>query len=272
MECADVRTLADRFLDGELPPETQAAVRQHAEACPACWLDLESRRELRLALRRAFERSPALVPPSGLEESVRAHVRAHHEERHVAEGRWSYRRWAIAAAVLIAVSAGLLAGRLRVPTVADAIAAAAAGDHRNCAVRFRLAEQPITLDDAAVRFDPALAVLATWPANSTAGAAAPLDVVARHSCVYAGHRYGHVVLRYGDTLVSLLVTARDGGPTGDDAGAIAGGGAARAGDLNTVQFHTSRHSIIVVADLSSAELEAIAALLAGPVVARIDRL
>ena len=176
---------------------------------------------------------------------------------------------ALAATVLIALGGSLVGSLLSVSTPSRAIAAMAAGDHRNCAVRFRLAEQPITLDAAVVRFDPALAVLTTLPPDSTAGPSASLDVLARHSCVYAGHRFGQVVLRYGDALLSLLVTAKDAGAAGMEAGTIT---AARAGALNTVQLHTDRHTVVVIADLPADDLQQIAELLAVPVARQPGRL
>ncbi len=38
----------------------------------------------------------------------------------------------------------------------------------------------------------------------------PLEVLERHSCVYQGRRFGHVVFRYRSAITSLLVT--DGAP------------------------------------------------------------
>ena len=80
----------------------------------------------------------------------------------------------------------------------------AAGDHQNCAVKFNLAERPISLEGAARRYDPAYGSLATIepPAGLPGG---PMEVVDRHSCVYDGRRFGHVVFRYRERLVSLLV-------------------------------------------------------------------
>src|SRR6185503_19387889 len=83
----------------------------------------------------------------------------------------------------------------------------AAGDHQNCAVRFNLAERPISLDEAGRRYGAPYAALATFEPPAVDG---PLELLERHSCVYQGRRFGHVVFRYRGALTSLLVT--DGAP------------------------------------------------------------
>src|SRR5438105_13868627 len=89
------------------------------------------------------------------------------------------------------------------------LAANASGDHQNCAITFNLRERPIPLEDAARRYDPAYASLATLdpPAGLPGGA---VDVLDRHSCVFEERRFGHVVFRYEGHVVSLLVTSGSG--------------------------------------------------------------
>jgi hypothetical protein len=84
-----------------------------------------------------------------------------------------------------------------------ALARTAAGDHQNCAVKFNLAERPIPLDEAGRRFGAPYVSLATFELPAVD---APLELLDRHSCVYDGRRFGHVVFRYRGTLTSLLVT------------------------------------------------------------------
>src|SRR5207344_2505810 len=86
------------------------------------------------------------------------------------------------------------------------LARSAAGDHQNCALRFNLAERPISLEEAARRYDAAFASLATLnPPSGLPGGS--IEILDRHSCVYEGRRFGHVVFRHRDRLVSLLVTS-----------------------------------------------------------------
>jgi hypothetical protein len=87
------------------------------------------------------------------------------------------------------------------------LAREAAGDHQYCAVKFSLAERPITLEDAGTRYGAPYAALATFESPVVD---APLQLLERHACVYQGRRFGHVVFRYRGALTSLLVT--DGPP------------------------------------------------------------
>ena len=95
-------------------------------------------------------------------------------------------------------------------TATGALARAAVGDHRNCALVFRLDEKPIALEEAARRYGSAYGVLARVPANDVMTAAGPARVLERHACVYKGRRFAHLVLEYRGAHVSLLVTAADG--------------------------------------------------------------
>ena len=129
----------------------------------------------------------------------------------------------------------------------------AAGDHQNCAVKFSLAEQPIPLDEAARRYDPAYATLATMALPS--GVAA----LARHSCVFEGRRFGHVVFRHADHVVSLLVTAGDGDASAAPTLVPTGG------SLRVAAFDVGTHAVFVVSDLPEHDTLAVAQSLAEPV-------
>ena len=86
------------------------------------------------------------------------------------------------------------------------LAKSAVGDHRDCAIKFRLAEKPIDLEVAGQKYDPVYINL-TKAVLSQQGAA-PLDAqfVEAHSCVFEGRRFAHIVLKYHGQVVSLLVT------------------------------------------------------------------
>jgi hypothetical protein len=118
---------------------------------------------------------------------------------------WMESWWAAAAAAVALLGGGLFARdtvrRSRLAT----LAAGAAGDHQNCAIKFNLAERPISLEEAARRYDPAYASLSTLDPLVGLGGG-PADILDRHSCVFEGRRFAHVVFRYKDRIVSLLVT------------------------------------------------------------------
>jgi anti-sigma factor RsiW len=251
MECRDIRELADSFLSEQLLVETTHDILRHLSQCPSCRAEMESRRRLRTALRGAFERSPELRATPEFLASVGRHVRERQSSRSVRAARWSLRpMMAIAATVLLAVAFG---GR---EWLGASLLHAALGDHQNCAIRFRLKEQPISLEEAAQRFEPAyrsLVAVAPSPARLTSG---ELTVLERHSCVYDGRRFAHIVLRYRGTLVSVLVTpdrlARVPSELAVDGTRVS-------------SFRAGRFAAFVVSSASETETREIAAAIAEPV-------
>jgi hypothetical protein len=133
------------------------------------------------------------------------------------------------------------------------LAGEAAGDHQNCAVKFRLAERPIPLADAGRRYGAPYAALATFEPPTVDGR---LEMLERHACVYQGRRFGHVVFRYRGALTSLLVT--DGPPPPapqvetDDAGRV------------VASLPAGRFVAFVVADLDAGQVLGLAQSLASP--------
>jgi hypothetical protein len=115
--------------------------------------------------------------------------------------------WALAAGVAIAAGGGLFVRNSNSRSRLVTLARQAAGDHQNCAVKFNLAERPIRLEDAGRRYGGPYASLATFEPPAVDGS---MEILDRHSCVYQGRRFGHVVFRYRGALTSLLVT--DGAP------------------------------------------------------------
>jgi len=221
MQCRDVRELADSFLTEQLLVETNHDVVRHLETCAACRAEFDARRAVREKLRSAIARSAELAPRPAFASELADALRP----AGTAMTRRSVLRswWAVAASLIVAAGGGIFVRELRSRQRLAALARQAAGDHQNCAVRFNLAEQPIALEEAGRRFGAPYAALATFELPR---ADAPLEGVERHSCVYDGSRFGHIVFRYDGALASLLVTA--GEPpdapeivTADGPGAIA---------------------------------------------------
>ena len=253
MECRDVRELADSFLSEQLLVETTHDILRHLSQCPSCRAEIDSRRRLRTALRGAFERSPALRATPEFLASVGRQVREHHSSRSVRMSRWSFRPMMAIAASLLLVSAVAFGGREWLGT---SLLHAVLGDHQNCAIRFRLKEKPISLEEAAQRFEPAyrsLVAVAPSPARLSNG---DLTVLERHSCVYDGRRFAHIVLRYRGALVSVLVTpdrlARVPSELAVDGTRVS-------------SFRAGRFAAFVVSSASERETREIAAAVAGPV-------
>jgi len=254
MDCRDVRELADSFLSEQLLVETTHEIVQHVAQCPTCRAEIESRRRLRSAIRGAFERSPELRASPEFLTSVRLRVREQERRR----GPWGDWRvlLSIAASVLL-VSGLAFAGREWLgATRFGALVRAAAGDHQNCAIRFTLKEHPISLEEAAQRFDSAYASLvgvAPSPAQLERG---ELTVLERHVCVFDGQRFAHIVLRYRGALVSVLVTPDRLARVPQESQALSG--------TSVASFRVGRFAAFVVSSSSDEETREIAAAMTGP--------
>ena len=267
MQCRDVRQIVDSYLSEELLIETtHEMILRHLETCRECRADLAARRALRASMRRAFtdahDLDPNLEFVAQLRSRLRASTLAAPPRRLTMVTRW----WALAAVVLLAIAlGGVLRGYGSVTTM-DVMARAAVGDHRNCALHFRLTEQPITLEEAAKRYDATYRVLHEFPPSDLVTAAGPAHVVDRHSCVYWGRRYAHIVLEYRRATVSLLVTAVDGSSSAaipsEALGHLTSEG--RIDDVSVVGFRTGRHMVFLAGDLEQADLLRLADAVAGP--------
>jgi anti-sigma factor RsiW len=266
-ECRAIRERADAFLTEQLLIETTQDIVRHLEGCPACRAEFEARRRLRSALKSSFEKTDDLQPRAEFVDALRARL----AEEAATPGRStaSWRRWgAMAAGLLLVVSVGLVSLPWLSTSGLAALARLAVGDHENCALTFSLAEEPITLEQAARRYDAAFRELQTVEPATAALPGGPLDVVDRHSCVWQGVRFAHLVLRYKDTLVSVVV-ASDAGATASwipwqrldhDPAALA-----PVGDQHVASFRGGAHTVFVVSSLPDHDVQAVAQAMAGPV-------
>jgi anti-sigma factor RsiW len=264
MECRDVREMADSFLSGELLTETNHEILRHLDRCGACRSDIAARRALRAATRLAFERAPELQPASDFADGLRRRLRtaASLEEprRRPAVRGW----WALAATLALAVG---LAANFWVRGRIDAeLARLAAGDHRYCALDYQLAEKPITLDEAARRFDGAHRLLETVPPAEIATSLGAGRVLERHSCVYQGRRFAHVVIEYRGSVVSLLVTPSDGGARGAAAGEGGAWERQRVDSFSVLSTSTSGQAVFLVGAIDEHELAGLAVAVGEPLV------
>jgi anti-sigma factor RsiW len=270
MNCRDVRDLADSFLGEELVTETNHEILWHLDTCPSCRTEMDARRRLRAALRGAFNYAPELQPVGDFADRLRDQLRQAPGQRHrsrMFSGRWL----ALAAGVVLA--AGVISGIFinSSPVAEDTLARDAIGDHRNCALKYRLVRMPMSLEEAAQQFDSAYRVLLTAPPDDVSTPNGPVHVVERHSCAFGTRRFGHVILQYRGRVVSLLMTA-NGGATGPAASADAVPhviGRPLDG-LSTVSLNGSRHAIVLVSDLGNAELTQLARTVSSPLVQRLE--
>jgi len=261
VQCREVRELADAFLSDQLLVETTHEIVRHLEICPACREDLAARRALRAKLQSAFAGAADLAPRAEFVEDLSARLRPGVRGT-VSRREWLQSWWAVAAGAVAAVGGGLFARGAVHRSRLAALARNAAGDHQNCAVKFNLAERPISLEEAARRYDAAYASLATLepPVGLSEG---PIEILDRHSCVYQGRRFGHIVFRYRRRLVSLLVTSltESVGTSPEMLPAD--------GSFNIVSFSVGRHLVFVVSDLSERDTLQVARALAEPLSRRL---
>jgi anti-sigma factor RsiW len=271
MQCREVRDLFDSYLAEELLTETNHEILRHLSGCPTCRADLAERRALREALQRAFARARDLEPRSEFSAELGAKLR---DIAQVAPRRGLFSHWlAVAATVVFGVGlAGTLWWTSRFVRDRD-LAAAAVGDHRNCALHFTLAEKPISLAEAAQRYDAAYRVLEELPPAEILTSSGAARVLERHSCVYAGRRFAHVVLRYHEKVVSLLVTSAGGGISTNvplDATLHGESSVDRIDDMSVLSFRSAQHTIFLTGDVNRAELSSLAEVLAGPLTRRLS--
>ena len=294
MQCQEFREIVDSYLGNELIVETNHAIISHLEHCAECRRELAARRELRTKLREAFINAPQNQIRPEFAERLNAQLQARtpgKRDTRVATDvtvrsalRWGRKSWlALAACLLLAVAFGLVAIRQRVSSVENReaikteLAKSAVGDHRDCAIHFRLAEKPIDLEAAGRKYDPVYINLTKAVFTEQAGAPADAEFVEAHSCVLEGRRFAHIVFKYHGRLVSFLVT--DTGRTGETRGstppALADQEVTACSPLDGYQvscFQTARHAVFVVSDLSEGENLALARALAPSVYTHITRI
>ena len=203
MQCRDVRELADSFLSEQLLVETNHELLRHLETCRDCRLDIAGRRAMRDRLRAAFASAEDLRARPELKAELLTKLRPSQTAIEISRRSVLQSWWALAAGLALAAGGGLFVRNSSSRSRLAALARDAAGDHQNCAVKFNLAERPIRLEDAGRRYGAPYAALATFEPPVVDRS---LEILERHSCVYQGRRFGHVVFRYGGALTSLLVT------------------------------------------------------------------
>jgi len=152
------------------------------------------------------------------------------------------------------------------------VAQTAIGDHQNCALHHRLKEEPITLTEAAAKFgrfnkDLDKALIAAIKESPERKSEDKIEFLEAHSCVFQGRRFAHVVLKYRNRVVSVLVTDTDL-PDGNSE-TIAGQFDGDA--MQAASFRAAHHAVFVVSDLTEAENSAITRIILPSVRRHIEQ-
>ena len=206
MQCREVRELADSFLSEQLLVETNHEVLRHLDGCPGCRSEMASRRALRATIQRAFTNAESLRMSDEFRDGTVSRLRAIAFPKTGA----SSLEFGGTSLLLSSWHAATGMGLFLLSSRASAAARDAAGDHRDCAILFRLGEKPISLEDAATRDDASFRLLQNTPSDELTTPAGLVRVVRRHSCEFHGRRFAHVILQFHGQIVSLLMTGDDG--------------------------------------------------------------
>jgi hypothetical protein len=266
MECREVRQLADAFVSEQLLVETTRRLVAHVDGCPACRAEIEGMRRLRSTTQSAFERAPDLAIRREFAAALTARLRGEATRAQSARMWW---RWlAVAATVLLFAGSGW-GWREWSASRFTSLMHAAVGDHRFCAITYKLEERPIPLEEAALRYDRVNHYLETVEPSATTLRGGPLRILERHSCVFGGRRFAHIVLKYKGQLVSLLVAADDR-PGGRLVRALAPAGERPSAmpvtdGFSVASFRGVRHAVFVVSSLTDEDNQEVARAMAGSV-------
>ena len=145
-----------------------------------------------------------------------------------------------------------------------ALARLAAGDHQNCAIKFALDEKPISLADAAIRHDPAFGRLQNVAPASSTLTGGPIRVLERHSCVFRGRPFAHIVMAYKDHVVSVLVADR-GAAGGEWWRVAAAQELPSAEGFQMASFQSADHMVFVVSSLPVVDVNEVTRAMLQPV-------
>jgi anti-sigma factor (TIGR02949 family) len=262
-QCERVRRQLDAYLSNELLVETTGEVLKHLESCEACSQELDTRAQVREALQKAAAKQ--VVP-----EHLRAAI--HERLRNTRPGFfWGFRAttWALAVASFVLV---LVAGEqwLRLEQGRQLVArvlSLGVSDHVHCAIRGHnypeVANPPGQLRK---KLGPEYAGLLTVVEEKLPG----FQVLEAHICQVPGspRRYVHFILRRQGTILSVILTRREGEslPVGRFLGARLSGGVdlykARLEGMSVAGFETNQYFGFVVSDLGQDEMVQLAAGLA----------
>ena len=273
MDCREFKQIVDSYISDELLVETNHEVLRHLENCADCRRELATRR----ALRIRFCQTIKSAAETRIDPAFMARVSSQLRESATRMTVWDYlntRIVAVGFACVLFASLGSLiwlnvskrqeTANLPVQSgepggMQDAIRVAwsemttqAAGDHENCAVEFRLTEDPVSLDEAAVKygaFNKDLDKTIATALNAVAKGKAPdgIELLESHSCLYAGRRFAHIVFWQNKRIISVLVTDTDLPADNTEVQT-----AHFNGTLNAAGFHIGHHAVFVVSDLPDA--------------------
>ncbi|MCY7345269.1 MAG: zf-HC2 domain-containing protein [Pyrinomonadaceae bacterium] len=307
MCCQEIKEMFDSYLGDELLVETNHEVLRHLENCPACRRELSARRDLRKHLRAAVINAPDVQINPAFAARLQSNLQAAALRPTLLEkiklNNFFSNPLLLGAAMcfVILIFGGLLQqfystvptdiGRFDQPekivvpaqtpaetSLIQAVHIAwqemtehAVGDHENCALEYKLAEAPITLNEAAEKYgkyNKNLDKVVIAPLREVFGDKNfdKIELLESHSCVFDGRRFAHVVLRHRTRRVSVLVTDTDL-PIENENQILA----QTSEKMRVASFRTAHHAVFVVSDLPEAENMTIAKAISPAVSRHIEK-
>ncbi len=288
MNCKDFRDIADSYLSNELLVETNHDLLRHLESCVGCRNLLSSRREMREQLRTSVKSADISLISQAFAVRLRSRLRqqAFGRQRAVAGLKLAFA--GMAAVLLLTVGAVILRQRSEQPVQANLnpavtipansavtndppqyfraayIAARndAIDDHKNCALTKNLEQHPISLSEAAKKFDKVNAGLDTTILKTLREKFGnDAKFIDAHYCLINGRYFSHIILKYKGRVVSVLMTKLDTGGLheGDAISCKSDEG------VETACFEIGGYGIFVVSDLPESDNMTIARTIAEPI-------
>lgn len=282
IRCYQFRELVDSYIDHESSFKTNREVISHLEHCLNCREELAARSDLRVRLREALIKaqenqmrpefasllraqlhSQALSKTNINPTILKHHPHSFHFQRPLL--------MTLVACLVLTATIGLVLLLVHHPNyrntsagpdpalmpnlIRTQLAKSAVGDHRDCAIHFRLAERPIDLEEAGRTYDRAYLSLVKTVTSSTMWS--DLEFLEAHSCVFQERRFAHLVFKYHGRKVSFLVTDNERTEsiqstpsTGEHSHVIA---CSQFDGYGVSCFQTARHTVFVVSDLPEGE-------------------
>ena len=273
--------MIDSYLSDELLIETNHDVLRHLESCADCRAYTAACRDLRKQLRGAVRG----MAETDLNNAFVSRLTT--ELKHIAlrpslverlTSRPAMLAFSFAGLLLVVFGVFLISQRriepveVKVGSQNDSIVEAnkarlveavkvawseltehAVGDHKNCAVKFALAEHPISLDEAAKKYGAVnkgieKTIFAAAKDVFDGKDRSQIEFLEAHSCTYNGRRFAHIVLRRQGKVISVLVADTDlpaatDGPVNQQFD----------GTLNASGFQLEHHAVFVVSEMDAAD-------------------
>jgi len=293
MDCRELKAMMDSYIGDELLIETNHDVLRHIENCADCRAEMASRRMLKTHLRQAVTALPeSQIDPlfySRMSTTLKdAALRPGLLERMFGSGVATPRMLAAGIACILLLTIGTLFWMNRprndafvvvdnnaeilnaVKTSWAELTRLAVGDHENCAVEFKLKEDPISLDEAATKYgaynkDLDKAIMAAFKSAAVEDTG-DVEFLEAHSCIYDGRRFAHVVVRQKGEMVSLLMTDTD---LPEDSYGVRT--ALLDGAIGAASFVAGHHAVFVVSKLTESDNAVLARAIAPAIRAHLQK-